>query len=408
MKKGLIVFVVVMLLGGLAYPLLKGTSGYILIAYNHTTIEMSIWIGLLIFLVVVFAIKILWQLLSGGRRVAYFFSSSGARASVRAQQRTTEALVDAMAGNWSSARKSLVKNASKSPDALVNYLAAAHCSRKLNDVDGALELLHKAEEAQINKNNYDVAIIQAKTLFDDKRYEQSLATLNRIKRSAPEHTGMLDLLVDVYWALEDYESLQGLLPKLETRGVRTNSEIEQLELKLLKLNFSKICASGVNKNLEENKHTVEHLWGECSSKLQKTPSAMTIYGTALHELNCEVEAEIWLLKSIKKQWSDNAVVIFGRIESNNPTAQLQMATRWLTDHKDNAALFCALGRISMRNELWGKARDFFQQSIVLDPMPEVYAVLAELLHQLGEHEAANALYKEGLYNMCGASQKKPK
>lgn len=399
MKKGLIVFVVVMLAGGLAYPLLKGNSGYILIAFNHTTIDMSIWTGLFLLIFTLLALSLVWRLVLGGRRMANFLGSHGARASVRAQQRTMAALVDFMAGNWHAASKILIKNADKSPNALVNYLAAARCSYELDDIEQALALLHKAESSGDTGSNHAVALIQAQMLFDSERYEQSLAILNRVKRSFPESPSMLNLLVDVYWVLEDHDGLKNLLPALERHNVRTKEEIEKIEVDLLKRQFNANATVGLQGATNEARNILNKTWDSAPSKLHKNPVAMAAYAAQLHQLGDVAEAESWALKSIKKHWDANTVMLFGCIESNNAAAQLQAASRWLSSHENDAALLCALGRISMRNKLWGKAQDYFQKSLAIHSEPEVYAQLAQLRLQLGDIEGSNAMYKKGLHSI---------
>ena len=53
----------------------------------------------------------------------------------------------------------------------------------------------------------------------------------------------------------------------------------------------------------------------------------------------------------------------------------------------------------MRNELWGKARQYFEQSLNFQPRGETCAELARLLAALGEHEASTKYYQQGLLLM---------
>jgi HemY protein len=58
-------------------------------------------------------------------------------------------------------------------------------------------------------------------------------------------------------------------------------------------------------------------------------------------------------------------------------------------------LLC-LGRLSARNKLWGKARDYFESSYRLQRSPEICAELGRLLTGLGEPKVAAAYFREGL------------
>ena len=55
-----------------------------------------------------------------------------------------------------------------------------------------------------------------------------------------------------------------------------------------------------------------------------------------------------------------------------------------------------LGRLSVKNKLWGKARTYLEESIEINPLPEAYRTLATVLEELGEHGAAAVQYQKGL------------
>ena len=59
-------------------------------------------------------------------------------------------------------------------------------------------------------------------------------------------------------------------------------------------------------------------------------------------------------------------------------------------------MLLALGRLSARDKLWGKARDYFESSYRLERSAEVCAELGRLLNALGEPKVAAAYYREGL------------
>ena len=52
--------------------------------------------------------------------------------------------------------------------------------------------------------------------------------------------------------------------------------------------------------------------------------------------------------------------------------------------------------LSLRNELWGKARDYFDSSLKLQVTADACAELARLLARLGEHQASTEYYQQGL------------
>ena len=60
-----------------------------------------------------------------------------------------------------------------------------------------------------------------------------------------------------------------------------------------------------------------------------------------------------------------------------------MAEKWLPSHSEDANLLLALGRICRRLEYMGKARDYLSTAIKLDPRPQTFLEMAQVLHIFG-------------------------
>ena len=120
------------------------------------------------------------------------------------------------------------------------------------------------------------------------------------------------------------------------------------------------------------------------------------YVAMLIEQGADAEAEKVIKRGLKHKWSSELVRQYGYVESDNIPRQLAQAESWLADHTDDAQLLLCLGRLSARDKLWGKARDYFESSYRLERSAETCAELGRLLLGLGEPRVAAAYYREGL------------
>lgn len=396
MKRRLIILLLVMVAGALLFQLIRHDGGYVLIAYGHKTIEMSAWTGLVILALCFWVFWLLLRLLSAGRRAGKLFTRHN-KFSSRAQSKTMAALVDFIEGDWTAARKKLLRSASKSVSPQVNYLAAARCAYELKDFSGALDLLHKAERSR-GSSELAVALTQARMQLGSQRYEQCLATLNRIKRTAPEHPVVLDLLADVYLALDDIDALEQLLPSLRQLKIRLPESMRKLEVVVYarQLALGSRAARQLATAPDASKAELDAVWQRMGKSLQKEPDLIAVYAFELHRLGFDQEAEPRLVTALKGEWRSEWVALYGELDGANVEAQIKMASTWLPQHDADAVLLCTLGKLSLRNSLWGQARDYFKASLDIAPTAEVYELQARLLQQLGEVEASNALYREGL------------
>lgn len=80
---------------------------------------------------------------------------------------------------------------------------------------------------------------------------------------------------------------------------------------------------------------------------------------------------------------------YGELDFAGPQRRLLSAESWIQDRPGNAKLLLALGRIAMRNELWGKAREYFETSIEIAASAEAHGELSRLLKCLGEERLAD-------------------
>ena len=71
-----------------------------------------------------------------------------------------------------------------------------------------------------------------------------------------------------------------------------------------------------------------------------------------------------------------------RLSDSDALQQLRNAEAWLELRPTDAPLLLALGRISLRNRLWEKARKYFERSLREQASTEVFAELARLLKNL--------------------------
>src|SRR5690606_18301091 len=108
------------------------------------------------------------------------------------------------------------------------------------------------------------------------------------------------------------------------------------------------------------------------------------------------EAEALVRKTLEKNWDPRLVHLYGLIPDPEPHQQLLSAESWLKKRPGDSLLMLTLGRLCLRNELWGRARNYFQTSLGLQEHPETCAELARLLAHLGEHQQSTEYYQKGL------------
>jgi HemY protein len=392
MRKIFVLVLIALLAGVAVVALIETDPGYVLIAYGNYTLESSVWVGLLLLLLftglVYVSLRLVRKLLSGQNSLVSWL---GSRRSRQAARQTTQGLISFIEGNWLKSRRQLLRGVNGSDAPLLNYLTAARASYRLNDLDKMREYLGAAEDSEAQAG-IAIELTQAEMKLHAGQYEQALATLVRARRNAGKHPYVLNLLREAYVGLNDWSNLADLLPEVKKYKVLSEEKILELE-RTVYSQLLKESASAPSGNVAEN---LASQWQKIPARLRKDTGLGQSYVSLLIEHGGSDAAGKVILRFLKKEWNSKFVRLYGLLDGSSPAKQLAQAETWLAANDADAQLLLCLGRLSARDSLWGKARDYFEASYRLEKSAEICAELGRLLHSLGEEKVAAAYFREGL------------
>ncbi|GAB3369513.1 hypothetical protein NCG89_08650 [Spongiibacter taiwanensis] len=362
--------------------------GYILIAYGQTTIEMTLWIGLgLLAVLLVVGVVLFIALRRGARLSDRVVNYLGNRRLRRGRSKTTLGLIAFVEGNWVKSRRLLVESAEETDAPLINYLLAARASHALGESKATRRYLGLAEGTTA-KAGIAVELTQAELLLDNGQLEEALATLTRVRRNAARHPSVLLLLERVYLRLKDWAGLLALLPELAKYHLHPEERLRELEREALLGGLEKTAQKG---DIDE----LQAWWKSLNKPQHRDVELVAAYARKLQGID-EAVAEAFLRQVLKNQWSEELIAIYGRLQGSDPGRQLAAAEQWLREQPANPELLLALGRISLRNELWGKAREYFETAYAKGRGYEVCLELGRLLVNMGERDQGERFTREAL------------
>ena len=141
MRKLLLVTLGALLLGAAAIWLMQQDQGYILISLGTLSIEMSFWLGAIIFvaasgLFIWLLLFFKWLLGAGGVRQWWL-----ARRSIKQTGKTAKGLMDFLSGDWSMAERLLAQSVKDPALTRVSLLFAAKAAANNGQIQQAEQLL---------------------------------------------------------------------------------------------------------------------------------------------------------------------------------------------------------------------------------------------------------------------------
>ncbi len=364
--------------------------GYILISYKNTSVETSLWVGIVLLVLTValvyFALWFLHRLLGTGKAFRRWSSNISHRRSI---SKSAEGLIALQEGEWIQAQKKLTQAAKNSELPVFNYLSAARAASENNDDEAANALFAKAYELA-PQSELAISLTKAELLIQKGEYEKARAALELLKKTHGKHKRVHILLYYVYLRLEDWKALNDLLPMLRKLRISLTG-LDQLEEKAV-LQSIEIAANEEFIPAPDRAVAVRDIWNKTPVRIRRQEASTLAYVNALKNNEKGDWAEPAIRDAIKAEWSEALVEQYGLIEGKGIANQLSTAEKWLKQQPESPALLLALGRLSLRNKLWGKAREYFLARVKVAPSTEAYAELGRLLEHMGdtseEHEQA--------------------
>ncbi len=388
MKVGLIV-VLALFASAFAAHFLLSDPGYVVINFRGYLIEMSVPVLVLLTAALFGSIWLLRKIIIAPRRIG---EAAGRYRSARSGQKMTRGMIEMAEGNFAKGERMLARAASTSDSPLFNYLQAARAAHLQGTDERRDEWLRLAYQ-EVPEAANAVLLTQAEFQLDRSQHEQALATLRRLDENSKDHGHALALMGRLYFQLEDWSALQEILPRVKKHAKVKPETLTAWTIRIHREQLER-AADG---------DALLAAWQGVPKPQKSDTSLLEAYYLGLMRAGMHQKAEKELISALKSNWRGPLVRLFGLVEGADTTKQLKRAEGWLTNHGEDPDLLFTAARLCLRNELWGKARSYFETVIGLRPSPEVYQEYGALLNQLGEGEAAAEAYRDGLGMVAGSN-----
>ena len=97
--------------------------------------------------------------------------------------------------------------------------------------------------------------------------------------------------------------------------------------------------------------------------------------------------------TLNKNFSDELLEIWQQLNIDGQD-KIKTAEKWLRKNHENANLLQTLGHLCLQQKLWGKAKDYLQQSSDLLTQSKTYKLLAQYYDAVGEPDNALQAYQQ--------------
>ena len=394
MKSGLII--VLSLLGGalLAAALIED-PGYVMINLHGYLVEMSVPVLVAGLIAIYLALRLLARIWRAPRKLG---QAAAKRRQQNAQRQLERGLALLAEGDWHRGERFLTRASRRASNPLLGYLGAARAAHEQGATERSESWLRLAAESDPDARTV-VLLTEAEMQLERGEFADAAATLDKVAPTAATSTRLPQLQAQVFESQKDWKRLSALLPALKRRHAVGDDEYHRL---------AGIAYRGLFEAPDTDYDRAVELWRTLPKDLRRSEEILATYTQSLVRNEHQHEAEKFIRQHLRKSWSQKLIAIYGRLELPDKAEHLRHAEHWLHDHGEDPVLLIAVARLSMANELWGKARSYLESSLAITPSAEGFALYGNLLEKLGEDQHASEAFRSGLLLASGDDGGRPR
>jgi HemY protein len=362
----------------------RHSSGYVVIVSAPWRIELSL--NLLVFLVIAgyfafyFLTRLVATLVAIPERVRAYRSD---RQRSRLRQSLNDALLAFFQGRYASAEKSAAAALTGDETKGVAAIIAARSAHELGRFSERELFLDHAKGPEPGLDQARLTTL-ADLLVSQGRHEEALAVLKDLSARDSRNLRLLRLKLQAEQAMRNWDEVLatvGALVKLG--GLAANEAAAARRAAHL---------GNLNRKAQDSAALAAY-WKQMPAEMRiDSPVAATAARYHL-ALGGNAEATSIIEQALEREWNPSLVALYGDAAGADALPQIERAEKWLRLHARDPALLLALGKLCMRQGLWGKAQSYIEASLALEPTHDGHMTLASLMEQIGKPQEAVAHFR---------------
>jgi HemY protein len=357
----------------------RHSTGYVVIVSAPWRIELSL--NLLVFLVIAgyfafyFLARLVATLIAIPARVQAYRAE---RVRSRLRQALNDALLAFFQGRYASAEKSAAAALSGDETKGVAAIIAARSAHELGRFSEREQFLDHAKGSAPEVDTARLTTL-ADLLVSQGRFEEALAVLKDLSARDARNLRLLRLKLQAEQALREWDEVLdtvGALSKLggigpaEASAARRAAHLGNLNRKA------------------QDADALAAYWKQLPSDIRMDAAVAATAARYHLALGGNAEAQAIIEQALEREWSPGLVALYGDAAGTDALPQIERAEKWLRAHARDPALLLALGKLCMRQALWGKAQSYIEASLALEPTHDGHMTLAALMEQIGKPQEA--------------------
>ena len=382
-----LLWVLVLFAAAVAVTTAAHNPAYVLLVYPPYRIDMSLTLFVcMILLLLLVSYSVIRLAMMAVTLPAYVRRFREQRDHAKSQALLNDALNAFFEGRYAAAERAAVHAMESGDPSVLHPILAASSAHELREFDKRDEYLAMAESKDAGDATMRL-MATTKFMLDQRDPQAALAALEKLRASGVKsHLGALSLELKAQQQAGHWDEVLDIVKELEKRAAIDVTVASQLR------------SQAYLENLR-----AQHSAGDVAACLKKIPAefkrrgkvAATAARALIQHGDCALAQQV-LADSLNAQWDSELVALYGDCQAGDVVAQIEQAEKWLNQHRQDAGLLLALGKLCVHQRLWGKAQNYLDASISVSPSHAAYTALGQLSERLGKPEETYRYYQQAM------------
>jgi HemY protein len=268
----------------------------------------------------------------------------------------------------------------------LSALIAARAAQRMREAAKQQDWMEKAK-ASDPRTEAATLMLEAEMMIEGRRFDDALVALARLQEKQGRHIAALRLELRARQGVGDWDGVLKLLRQLAKRDALPAEVVRETRTQAHLGNIARLAG--------ETPQLINYLRAlpveERGQRVVLAAARSLVAAGAGGEAQKLIEAV--LDATAHDEWQQELLVIYGRLDGAEQMARIARAEAWLRQYPTDAWLLKALGRMCIRQRLWGKAQSYLEASLAIAPTQQAHLELARLFDQLERTDEANKHYR---------------
>ena len=372
-------WILVLFAAAVAVSIGAHNSAYVLVVYPPYRIDLSLTLFVALIIVLMLAgFSAMRLVIAAVRLPKYAREFREARDHAKSQALLTDALNAYFEGRYAAAERAAVHAMELGDTTVLHPILAASSAHELREFDKRDEYLAMAESKDVGDSTMRL-MATTKFMLDQRDPEAALDALEKLRATGVKsHLGALSLELKAQQQAGHWDKVLDIVKELEKRAAIDVTVAAQLRSQ----------AYLEHLRTRQSAQEVITYWQKIPAEFKRRAKIAAAAANALIQHGDCTFAQQILSDSLNTQWDSDLVALYGDCPSDDVLAQIEQAEKWLNQHRDNAGLLLALGKLCAHQKLWGKAQNYLEASASIKPSRAAHTALGQLAERLGKTDEA--------------------